>query len=265
MLLPGMRFTRPASVTAYSAKPPGAEPMTRSPALKSLTSLPTASTSPEHSKPIRAPTPPTGPCWMPAATNVSARLRLEARTLISTSLGFGSGFGRSRTSIPFSPRTAAFTIIPPVGRDVLSFRGRYYKARRINNEPARPAKNRRFGLPARLSVDLRARGRDHRRAHHRPGPRRRGECLHRRRDLRQGRALRRTRASPRSLEASTAPRRTEGLRRVCTDFLGRRARSGRRAIPPRRTEARLRSGVAVLLRWHHGFRAARRHQPAAPR
>src|ERR1700675_198108 len=138
MLLPGMRFTRPASVTAYSAKPPGAEPITRSPALKSLTSLPTASTSPEHSSPSRAPMPRAGPCWMPAATNVSARLRLEARTLISTSLGFGSGFGRSRISIPFSPRTAAFTIIPPVGLDVLSFGKDYYKARRIMNQLVRP-------------------------------------------------------------------------------------------------------------------------------
>src|SRR6202045_4899701 len=138
MLLPGMRFTRPASVTAYSAKPPGAEPMTRSPALKSLTSLPTASTSPEHSSPIRPPMPPAGPCWMPAATNVSARLRLEARTLIRTSLGFGSGFGRSRTSTPFSPRTAAFTMIPPVGLDVLSFGQGYYKARPIMNQLVRP-------------------------------------------------------------------------------------------------------------------------------
>ena len=142
---------------------------------------------------------------------------------------------------------------------------RYYKARRINNEPARPAKNRRFGLPARLSVDLRARGRDPRRAHHRPGPRRRGECLHGGRDLRQGRALRRARASPRSPEASAAPRRRQGLRRICADLVGRRARSRRRAVPARRTTARLRSGVAVLLRRHHGPRAARRHQSAAPR
>src|ERR1700722_12768360 len=252
MLLPGMRLTRPASVTAYSAKPPGAEPMTRSPALKSLTSLPTASTSPEHSSPIRAPTPPTGPCGMPAATNVSARLRLEARTLISTSLGFGSGFGTSRTSTPFSPRTAAFTIIPPVGLGVLSFGQGYYKARRINNEPARPAKNRRFGLPARLSVALRARGRDRRRAHHRPGPRRRGKCLHGGRDLRQGGALRRARASPRSPQASAAPRRCQGLRRVCAYLMGRRARHRRRAIPARRAAARLRSGVALLLCRHHG-------------
>src|SRR5580693_7180376 len=138
MLLPGMRWARPASVTVYSAKPPGAEAMTRSPGLKSLTSLPTASTSPEHSRPMRAPTPPTGPCWMPAATNVSARLRLEARTLIRISLGFGSGFGRSRISTPFSPRTAAFTIIPPVGLDVLSFGQDYYKARPIMNQLVRP-------------------------------------------------------------------------------------------------------------------------------
>src|SRR6202051_382895 len=138
MLLPGMRCTRPASVTAYSAKPPGAEPMTRSPALKCCTSLPTDSTSPEHSRQIRAPTPPTGPCWMPAATSVSARLRLEARTLIKTSLGFGAGFGRSRASIPFSPRTAAFTIIPPVRLDVLSSRKSYYKARWTMNQLVRP-------------------------------------------------------------------------------------------------------------------------------
>ena len=51
-----------AVVTAYSAKPPGAEAITRSPGLTPLTSLPTASTSPAHSKPSRAPTPPTLPC-----------------------------------------------------------------------------------------------------------------------------------------------------------------------------------------------------------
>src|SRR5579863_10011410 len=45
---------------------------------------------------------------MPDATSASARFRLEARTLMSNSFGFGSGFGRSRISTPFSPRTAAF-------------------------------------------------------------------------------------------------------------------------------------------------------------
>src|SRR3984885_14989507 len=113
MLLPGMRCARPASVTTYSAKPPGAEAMTRSPALISFTSLPTASTSPEHSSPIRAPTPPTLPCWCPDATRRSARLRLEARTRIRISFDLGSGLGRSRTSTPLSPRTAGFIFFSP--------------------------------------------------------------------------------------------------------------------------------------------------------
>ena len=59
MLLAGMRCTRPKSVTTYSACAPGAEPITRSPGLMPSTSLPTASTSPAHSSPIRAPFPPT--------------------------------------------------------------------------------------------------------------------------------------------------------------------------------------------------------------
>src|SRR5215211_8939838 len=46
------------------------------------------------------------------ATRRSARLRLDARTRISTSLGFGSGFGTSRISTPFSPTTAAFMLFP---------------------------------------------------------------------------------------------------------------------------------------------------------
>src|SRR5580698_7622459 len=50
---------------------------------------------------------------MPDATSASARFRLEARTLMSTSFGFGTGFGRSRISTPFSPRTAAFMAASP--------------------------------------------------------------------------------------------------------------------------------------------------------
>src|SRR5579863_8659570 len=55
----------------------------------------------------------------------SARLRLDARTLIRTSLGFGSGVGSSRTSAPFSPTTAAFMMLPPLSLlpPVLSSRG----------------------------------------------------------------------------------------------------------------------------------------------
>src|SRR5215467_1450311 len=113
MLLAGMAWTRAKSVTAYSAMPPGAVAMTRSPGLKPATSLPTASNSPAHSSPIRAPTPPTTPCRWPEATMRSARLSVEARTRISTSLGLGTGFSRSRTSTPASPRTAAFMSTSP--------------------------------------------------------------------------------------------------------------------------------------------------------
>ena len=66
-------------------------------------------------------------------------------------------------------------------------------------------------LSARLPVDLRARGRAARRAHHRPRARRQGQRLHRRRDLRQGRALRRARASSRPADAAAAAHRRQGL------------------------------------------------------
>src|SRR5712672_3668708 len=82
--------------------------MTRSPGTMPFTSLPTASTSPEHSRPSRAPVPPTAPCWWPRLTRRSARLRLDARTRISTSFGLGAGFSTSRISTPCSPTTAAF-------------------------------------------------------------------------------------------------------------------------------------------------------------
>src|SRR5882672_9139706 len=111
MLLAGILWARPESVTAYSAKPPAAELMTRSPGLKSFTSAPTASTSPAHSRPTIVPVPPTVPCRWPDATARSARLSEAARTLIRISLGLGEGFGASRTSTPFSPTTAAFMTI----------------------------------------------------------------------------------------------------------------------------------------------------------
>src|SRR5215831_13744531 len=78
MLLAGMAWTRAKSVTAYSAMPPGAVAMTRSPGFRPATSLPTASISPAHSSPMRAPTPPTAPCRWPEATMRSARLSVEA-------------------------------------------------------------------------------------------------------------------------------------------------------------------------------------------
>ena len=69
-------------------------------------------------------------------------------------------------------------------------------------------------LSARLPVDLRARGRGARRSHHRPRARRRGQRLHGRRDLRQGRALRRARPPSRPPAASAAPHGPKGLGRV---------------------------------------------------
>src|SRR5262249_8517302 len=110
MLLAGTLWARPASVTVYSAKPPAAELMTRSPGLKSLTSPPTASTSPAHSRPTMVPGPPTVPCRLPAATARSARLSDAAFTLIRISCGLGAGFATSRISTPFSPTTAAFIV-----------------------------------------------------------------------------------------------------------------------------------------------------------
>jgi len=116
MLLAGMRCTRPQSVTAYSANPPGADAMTRSPALRSATSLPTASTSPAHSRPSREPVPNSLPCGWPEATMRSARLRLDARTRIKTSFGAGAGRGTSWTATPLSPTTAAFTNVTRLAR-----------------------------------------------------------------------------------------------------------------------------------------------------
>src|SRR6187401_2416419 len=58
--------------------------------------------------PTGAPTPPWLPWGRPRAVVRSARLRLAAHTLTSTSLGFGRGCGTSRTSIPFSLATPAF-------------------------------------------------------------------------------------------------------------------------------------------------------------
>src|SRR5258708_6479419 len=110
MLLAGILWARPASVTAYSAKLPAAELMTRSPGLKSLTSPPTASTSPAHSRPTMAPGPPTVPWRWPAATARSARLSEAARTLIRISCGLGTGLATFRISTPCSPATAAFMI-----------------------------------------------------------------------------------------------------------------------------------------------------------
>ena len=57
----------------------------------------------------------------------------------------------------------------------------------------------------------------------------------------------------------------KGSGAIRADLLGRRARSCRREIRPRRTGAWLRSGLAVPLRRHDGLRHARRHPSSAPR
>src|SRR3954468_19931554 len=111
MLLAGILWARPESATAYSAKPPAAELITRSPGLKSLTSAPTASTSPAHSRPTMVPGPPTVPWRLPEATARSALLSDAALTLIRISLALGEGLGASLYWTPFSVTTAAFMVV----------------------------------------------------------------------------------------------------------------------------------------------------------
>src|SRR3954468_55057 len=111
MLLAGILWARPESATAYSAKPPAAELITRSPGLKSLTSAPTASTSPAHSRPTMVPGPPTVPWRLPEATARSARLSDAALTLIRISLALGEGLGASLYWTPLSVTTAAFMVV----------------------------------------------------------------------------------------------------------------------------------------------------------
>ena len=118
-----------------------------------------------------------------------------------------------------------------------------------------------FHLSARLSVGLRARCRGDRWFLDRPGARLQAADLYRRRRLRQGRALRRAHPSSRPADASAAPHRTEGLRPVRADFLGRGAGRNRRALQRGRARIRRPVGLALLLRRHHGAGDARRHQP----
>ena len=120
-------------------------------------------------------------------------------------------------------------------------------------------------LPARLPLDLRARRRAAGRRPHRPRARRRGQQLHGRRHLRQGRALRRAHPSSRPAAASAAAQGAEGLGPVRAHLLGRRARPHGRGHAGGRAPLRPGGGVALLLRRHHGPRHARRHQPPAPR
>ena len=125
--------------------------------------------------------------------------------------------------------------------------------------------HRRFRVPARLPVDLRPGGGGARRRAHRRGAWRRGQQLHRRGDLREGRRATPNASTTRPADASAAAHRTEGpaqfrriswdeaLDRIAERFIADTAKHGTG------------SGLAVLLCRHDGAGAARRHQPAAPR
>src|SRR6202007_2450891 len=82
-----------------------------------------------------------------------------------------------------------FAAIPGLRR-IISLRYMLRRAREMlwlsRYEPDHPPPHCRIGLPARLSLDLRARGRGARCVYDRAHPRRRGQRLYRRRDLRQG-------------------------------------------------------------------------------
>ncbi len=92
-------MTSPASITAYSAKPPPQRPITRSPAAKPVAPSPSFTTSPAHS-------PPPGLAGAPALPpSSSPRFSAAARTRtrISPGLGSGAGVSRSSTFVPAGP------------------------------------------------------------------------------------------------------------------------------------------------------------------
>src|SRR4029079_4196714 len=100
---------RRQSATAYSAKPPIPEHMTRSPGRKADTSAPASTTSPDHSRPSRVPTPPCAPCERPSTSSKSARLSELARTRTRISVGPGLGRATSAPRGPHSVRIVALT------------------------------------------------------------------------------------------------------------------------------------------------------------
>ena len=173
--------------------------------------------------------------------------------------------GASRRARRFRRR---FTRLHPGFRNRCRRAGRpLYSPLKRTVEPPLATRHPAQRLPARLPERLRAGGRAYRRKPHRADPRSRFPDLYARRRLRQGRALCRAPAPSRPAVAAVAPDWRQGRRpcRLLADFVGRRARRGRRAADPRRAAPRLRSGVALLLFRHDGAGAARRHQPAAPR
>ena len=124
------------------------------------------------------------------------------------------------------------------------------------DEPDRPPRcadpDRRLRLPARLSLDLRARGRGARRAHHRPRAWRRGQRLHGGRDLRQGRPLRRARASSRPADQAARAQGRQGLAASSRRSPGttRSISLPRTSCAPSSSTARRRSGPTTMpARW----------------
>jgi len=99
----------------------------------------------------------------------------------------------------------------------------------------------------------------------RPGARLAAQRLHRGRDLREGRALRRAHPPSRPADEAAAPGRSQGLQAVRRDLLERRARHRGRAVHRQGPPAWQRDDLALLLRRHDGPGATRRHQPSAPR
>ncbi len=124
--------------------------------------------------------------------------------------------------------------------------------------------HRAVGLSARLHQHLRPRCRAAGCQADRSRARLDAQRLHRRGDLREGRALRRAHPSSRPADEAAAPGRPQGLQAVRGDLLVGRARHRGRAVHRQGAPARQRNDLAVLLRRHDGAGAARRHQPAAP-
>ena len=174
-----------------------------------------------------------------------------------TSLPASSGMSRNKKSDP-----AIWTKDKAGVRAIL--RGRHESAR----PPAAAAHpDRPFGLPARLPLDLRARGRGARRPHASAGCAARQDNAYTAGVICAKVARYAERIHhPDRLTASAAAHRAEGLGPVRARSRGtRRSTSSPRNSSTAEARYGARGGLALLLRRHHGPRDARRHQPPAPR
>src|SRR5690554_3152919 len=109
---PGMGITRPASATAFSAKPPQPMlPSTRSPGLNAVTPSPTASTMPATSPPGENGS--SGTNWyFFSMMSVSGKFTPAAFTSMSTWPGPGTGSATSSTtSVPGGPHALQSTAL----------------------------------------------------------------------------------------------------------------------------------------------------------